>query len=301
MIGIYFKDRYAEYPFDNEYYVDSYSELISVIEEKGLEYRIVRGKETYLGDGNFSESWLMKDRKLVEAGAARVSVIYNKGRFEFDDIRVVTDPWIDQVTMDKNKLAQMVGEASPSTYLVKDHNSLEELLDKYFEKDEVLVLKPNKGSSGRGVVIGTCDEVLAQAKIDEEHVLQKLIDSSCGYKDLVSGVHDFRVIMVNGELMYGVIRIPKKGSLLTNFAQGATRHVLEKHEVPSEFKLFAKGLDDKLFAQSRVHRALAYDCMNTPEGIRLVEINGSVGLDKTFGSPSVRNFHEALVDILIAD
>ncbi len=300
MIGIFFKDRYDIYPFGDKYYVDAYSELIQAILDKGHEYRILRGSETYLGNGHFSESWLMNDGAFIEAGEVKVKVIYNKGRFGFDDIRVVTDPWIDQLTMDKFMLAEKVGEASPKTFLLRNQNDLEKVVSQNFDRNEVAVFKPNKGSSGREVLIGTVEDILEKAEFfDDEYVVQKLIDSSCGFKDIVDGVHDFRLIMVNGELMYGVLRIPKKGSLLTNFAQGATRHVFEKNDVPVEFVEFAKKLEEKLFSENPVQRILAYDCMNTREGIKLVEVNGSVGLDKTFGSPSVRAFHESLVDVLI--
>lgn len=305
-IAVFFKQKGEEsYPLNKDYFRSSYKQLNQLVESLGHELLIVRHEDSYLGAGKFNEAWKLVGNEVKSVGPVEVDVVYNKGRFPFDDVPVFGGKELEKLAVDKQAVHNLLPDLSPKSFLVNTEDEYRKCFSEEFgtNVDELIVVKPNTGASGRQVEIKTAKEHLETVpeNINEGFVIQEFLDNTGGVEGVTPGAHDIRIILFNGELQYGVVRIPAEGSLLTNFMQGATRRVLVPDDVPADFLAFAKKIDEIAFASVEDNRLLAIDCMLTPKGLRLVEVNNSVGLDvwEDENDPTY-GLHCKLVEVLVS-
>jgi len=236
-IAVFFKHpNIKDYPFTKREYWNSYRELDSEIQKAGGEFYIVRDNSTYLGNGEFSKSWQFKNDDLIETGRIKVDKIYDKGEFETDGkVDVLNNEFINEVCTNKYKTYQLFEEFCPKTFLVKNENEFLEAL-KYL-RDEKKVIKPIDGEEGCDVFIGD-DEYLKNCKYKFPMLVQEFLDTSDGIPGIYKGIHDLRLVFINGEIIYSFYRTPPAGKLLANVAQGGKLILIPKEKIPNQvFKI----------------------------------------------------------------
>lgn len=97
--------------------------------------------------------------------------------------------------------------------------------------ETLVVVKPERGNSGEGILIGNKAVVLEQATFPT--LVQEFIDSSHGIPGVMEGLHDLRLIYCDETLVYAYYRTPKVGSFLANVAQGGKQTMVAAENVPS--------------------------------------------------------------------
>ena len=132
---------------------------------------------------------------------------------------------------DKFATAKEFKDISPKTFLV---NNLKELKKAVKEIDtNKIIIKPREGVQGIGAGLFTKDKL--PKKIDKEVVVQEFIDSSDGIKELgIKGIHDLRVILLNGKIDHSYVRLAEKGDFRSNCAKGGSKIFVDNDKIPKD-------------------------------------------------------------------
>jgi glutathione synthase/RimK-type ligase-like ATP-grasp enzyme len=182
--------------------------------------------------------------------------------------------------------------------IVHNPEDIERLLTEI--KTETKVFKPIKGWGGSGILISDDDQEIikhAQNKALYPAILQEFIDSSKGIHGVIDGLHDFRVIVVNGRIVMTSVRQPKEGSRLANVAQGGSLLEVPIEKLPDSAKEMVYKIDKKLAIYK--NRIYSVD-MVFSEGKKpyLVELNSWPGFNPTKNSIGAKRYIQSVADLL---
>jgi len=204
-----------------------------------------RGFEMYIGSGldsfekNLTFSNVLRyngEIFIQEKEKIKVDAVYDRsGGLYFPPKRldkVLNKLDFKELCADKNATYLLLKDFMPKNFEIKNQEELQQAL-KDFSKKEFAVLKPVNDFGGKGIIIGEIGEI-AKAKIEtgKRYVLQQFIDTSAGIPDVVDGMHDLRIIIVNGKIIMAHVREPKKGSYLANVSAGGSIKEVELSKVP---------------------------------------------------------------------
>ncbi|MDQ5951750.1 MAG: hypothetical protein QG639_1031 [Patescibacteria group bacterium] len=287
-----------DYPLSSPDYWSVYSEIAQEISKKGGLFYVVRGQETYKGKGRFTQSWNFNGDSLKEAGEVIVDVIYDKGRFERDGtLPVLNCRKIQDICVDKWKMYTTFPEYCPTTVLVESAEHLAENLSQL--TTDSVVFKPQSGAEGEGVLIQTKPSLVEQAaELTYPAVVSNFLDTADGIPGIMSGVHDLRVMLVDGEIAYCSYRVPPEGGLLANVAQGGELVVVEAKELPAEIVEITHEVDQRMaFCE---HRFYCIDFGYTPGGPKIIEMNSEMGMMPNSYHPVFVTLKQKLADLLLS-
>jgi RimK-like ATP-grasp domain len=294
-IGVFFDaPGYDEYPFDQEEYVGSYIELATELHNRGGRFYIVRSQKTFLGGNRFSGGWVFDGKGFTPVkGPVDLDLVYDKGHFVADAKSVVlNERELDDLCVDKWKTVTMFPQHSPRTKLVNNDAELRTALDE-LARDKV-VFKPTDGEEGKGVIIGSKDDVLGSEKAFPA-LVQEFIDTSGGIPGIASGIHDLRLHSICGDMVLAYVRIPAPGKLVANVSQGGS----ETEVKPGAMEIF-RDIDKHLSRFKR--RAYCIDLGLGKDGAwKVIELNSKPGLSYDWRGGGYRLFKQKLVDVFLAD
>jgi hypothetical protein len=201
--------KITDYPLSKPDYFQSYKELSNEVELLGEDFYIVRHQSTYKGTGVFSKSWKYVGDSLNETGEVKVDVVYDKGEFKSDgNVKVLNCDFINELCTDKWIMYQKYKEYCPRTWLVQSNEELQKALQSV--STDIAVIKPVDGEEGIDVYIDSPKKLLAQ-HYNFPVLIQEFIDTSSGVPNIVDGLHDFRIAILNGEIIYSYYRTPPQG------------------------------------------------------------------------------------------
>lgn len=142
-------------------------------------------------------------------------------------------------------------------------------------RSESIVLKPTRGSGGKGVRILTREKA-RRAHIKEPYVVQPFIDSSRGIPGVHSGIHDLRLLLLGNKIFHAYIRTSAPGSMLCNVSQGGRQFGIPLSQVPEDVKKIAKKFQIA-FSQFR-NTFYSVDFIYGKNGPKVIELNSMPGL-----------------------
>ena len=295
-VAVYFQYAGAyDYPFDEARYLNSHRQLSEKIDALGGTYWIVRHPDTYLGKGRFSKSWRFIGGDLVESGPVTADVIYDKGRFDAADFKTVFNcPAINDLCTDKWETYKRFEALSPPTFLARDGDEYREALAQV--PGDTVVVKPIAGLQGQGVHIRP-RAALDTCPIPFPAIVQAFLETKDGIPDLVRGIHDFRITMLNGEVICALIRTPPPGKLVAAVARGADMQMIERSAIPQPFLDMAYHVDQAVAEHGP--RLISIDMAMTPEGCRLIELNSRVALREDEIDPAFAELKRQLARVLV--
>ena len=162
-----------------------------------------------------------------------------------NDVFIMND--LDGLRIANNKLypASFSGEAArfiPSTHVSKSQEYLEQVLEE--SQTEKMTMKPLNGYGGRGVIV-----VEKNAQQNFRSLLDFYIGSEHGnyviLQEYVTGAEqgDVRILMLNGEAIGAMRRVPNAKDLRSNIHAGGRE---EKHSLSKEEKNLCKALGPQL-------------------------------------------------------
>jgi glutathione synthase/RimK-type ligase-like ATP-grasp enzyme len=264
--------------FEKESYWEAYSDLLLSLRDRGVRAYFAADNATYLGDGLFSEAYTFsKHVRPVEMQRecdVRADLVYDRGGFAGEDIRVMNPKEITLLGNDKRLMYEIFEKFQPFSATCYDRAELDRALQQI--KTDRVVVKDPTGYGGAGVHIGTREEVLKKIKgADYPLLAQEFMDTSVGIPGIVEGVHDLRLELVGGKIAACYIRSPKKGELRANVALGGTARYLSMDEIPARAVYLSKRIDAYFRGLPRHY---AIDFARSARGWKLIELNARPGL-----------------------
>jgi predicted ATP-grasp superfamily ATP-dependent carboligase len=238
------------YPFNYPDFLSAYKKLTVRCAENNIRFCIVRGQESYLGTMKFSHGWEFKGEDLIDIPQEiTADLIYMKSRAEAlktgPNDNILSDPRLDDICRDKLTSYDYFKKFMKACVPVRAEDWQEQIAKLTTEK---IVLKPVHGDSGEGIIFSTKSEFNFDIlpKDGDTYLAQEFLDSSAGVAGIMTGRHDMRFVMANGEPVVAYIRAAKEGSMLSNTAQGATVVAIDLNQVPAECFEIAKTVDKQL-------------------------------------------------------
>lgn len=151
---------------------------------------------------------------------------------------------------------------TPSTHVSKNADYLLRVIEE--SKQDRMILKPLNGYGGSGVIT-----IEKAAKSSIKSLLQYYIGDDKNYvilQEYVEGAEkgDVRILMLNGEPIGAMKRVPQSGEVRANVHAGGTVH---KHSLSKEEKLLCKHIGPKL-----VRDGLYFVGLDVING-KLIEVN----------------------------
>ncbi len=249
-----------------------------------------------LEKGLFNKSWAYRDGRWIKSeepikpdlvfdkvGGIRDYELFDLKMRMSKDIKIFNHP-LFRVLCD-NKLAQymMLGEFMPKSFLAINESEFDEMIEKV--SSEKVVLKPLYGSGGFGILITEKNDINKNT-IEYPVLIQEFIENERGIPGFSNegDVADLRMVFFNHKLRYAISRVAKKGSLFTNFHQGANAVMVPEDKIPENAKKIAEKIVNKLIVFKEAQYSL--DFMFTKDNKPLlIEMNTTPGVDllKEFG------------------
>ncbi|NEO74592.1 ATP-grasp domain-containing protein [Moorena sp. SIO3H5] len=284
------------YPFTKKKYIRHIAQLGEAIEACGANFRVVRHQSSYLGSGEFSQSWELRDGQVIETGPVKADVIFDKGLFSSDGtIPVLNCQEINEICTNKYKTFQLFSDYSPQSYLVNTQEEFFEALDKI--PGQYKVVKPLDGLEGRNVHIGDND-FLKKQDCPYPLLVQEFIDSRSGIPGIVNGVHDFRVALLNGEIVHAIVRTPPSGELVASVTQGGEMFVVEIELIPSTVFELVEHIEKHMVQYG--NRFYGIDLAIVDGQPKIIELNSRVSIWDNQQHEVFASTKRKLAEVLVA-
>lgn len=282
-LAVYFSDEdKMGYPFHKKEYFASYNKLSLLLSEREIQMVIVRGS-SYLGNGQFSHGWRFIDNQLVSIPSSiKSTIIWNRDDKNtipnITDHPIINSMELDKLCVDKKKTAEFFPQFSPKTKVLSSYEELSEVLETWqLKSEDLVVLKKNFETEGNGIFIQPVSEITIDLYDDWNGIIvQKFCDSSGGIPELVTGLHDIRVTVMNSKIAESYIRTPAPGKLLANTALGGSYFYIKTEKIPAKLQRLVKKIDDQL--SHFPMRLYAADFFLSNKGWRLIELNSRPGM-----------------------
>ncbi len=174
-------------------------------------------------------------------------------------------------------------------------NNYEEILENSKRiTSKIRVLKPQNGTRSQGIFIQ--EHIPEKEKIDicfYPYLLQEFFDTSWWFYSY-PGLHDFRVILLNGEIIGKFLRQPEKWKYTANSFRKWKLINLKNFLIPKEMQEIIKQIES--YCKKRyLHRYYSIDFWIGPNReIKIFEMNSAPGLTsphiaKTLGNYIAKN------------
>jgi len=198
--------------------------------------KIFIGRFDWYSDGRFQKAYSFDGENWEKLNDVEIDVVFDKYRFdeqtiglkkEIDDRHPVLNSFeVEQICKDKLLAYEKFPENHPETREATLEN-VEKMLKKYGK----VVVKPLAAHAGEGVEI--IDDI-SEFDESEGKIVQQFVDSGSGIEKLnIEGVHDLRVVVVDGKPVLSYIRQPESG-YIANVAQGGTMEFVKLKMCPKK-------------------------------------------------------------------
>lgn len=291
------KPGYDEYPFDHEEYVIAYHDLAPMIVARGARFAIVRDQKTYKGNNVFAGYWLFENGTFVRHDDdVEADLIYDKGHFVPDEsARMSNDRELTDICTDKFRTVREFPSLNPKTFLVHNKEELHQSLAD-IPTDAFVVAKPVDLEEGIGVIIANPAKV-EEAVTKFPYLVQEFIDTSGGIPGIVDGMHDLRMVVIEGDIVVSYIRTPPPGKMTANVSQGGQEIEVLPEQLPAEAKAIVEEVD-KVFSKF-ARRAYSVDVGRNKDGSwKIIELNAKTGLSPASKGKHYERFLNRLADVL---
>lgn len=304
-IVVYFSDL-REGPDPFELYPstrDSFYSLFQRGKESGLDMYVASGRKRYVGEGTFLNPLFYTGDRFVEQTKVVADAVYDRSiglEFPPADIeqRVLNCITFKELCHDKGRMYDVLSEWMPHTQQFQTREQLEVILQA-LPATERFVIKPFDGYKGKGVCIDL-PAVLRQYPIEQgkTYLLQEFVETADGVGELIQDRHDFRIIIVNGQIVQSYFRIPKEDSLFANLAQGGRLQEVELQDIPIAVKQIVQKV------QERIDKRFSYPLYSIDFGVNkekpfIFELNDVIGFPPAPLKPeNSMRFIQGIIDSL---
>lgn len=228
--------------------------------------------------------WIPYEWDIVEADLVIGFNIPKKVTRIFDTIR--------EISHDKTILESLFPEYTLPSIRCENYEDIEKNFHSI--QTQLKVLKPIKWTRSKGIFIW--ENIPQKEEIWEEYfpyILQEFFDTSGGFYDF-PWLHDFRVVMLDGQIIWKFLRQPESGKYTANSFRRWWFINLKDWEIPKELQKIIFEIET--YCEKRfTHRYYSIDFgMWTNQELKIFEINSAPGLTNdalaaTLGSYIAKN------------
>lgn len=221
-------------PFKKDHINTTYEYFTNLAAQRDSNVFIARFD--WYSEGKLQKAYRFDGENWNKIEDIKVDIVFDKYKFDNETVGlkkeikenhpVLNSFEVEKLCKDKLLAYERFPENHPETREGTLEN-VEEMLDKYSK----VVVKPVSAHAGEGVEI--IDDI---SEFDEEgeRIVQQFIDSSSGIEQLgIEGIHDLRVVVVDGEPVLSYFRQPESG-FVANVAQGGSMEFVALEDVPEE-------------------------------------------------------------------
>lgn len=169
----------------------------------------------------------------------------------------------------------------PDTLISEDLNEIQNFIKKY----KFTILKPLYGNGGEGI------EKVTKGSLKNKSIIQRMIKKYKGaiiaqkfIKEISQG--DRRIILIDGEYVGSVARIPKKGSIKANFHAGGSAQrsglVFKDRKICSKLKPYLKKKGLFFTGIDAIGNYLTEINVTSPTGMQEINRLDNTRLEKIF-------------------
>lgn len=284
-----------------------YLRLLELCQKEGWEVYVL-SKKTYQGGNVFNGAWLFNNGEFTrEEKLLNIDLVFDwTGNMEFPpanepNLKVVNTRPFKELCADKWKMYQKLQEYMPTTFWIGEKDNLKTVLPKI--KTDWIVVKPVNGLKGKGVYVGDRGKAVNFDFDDRfhEYIAQEFIDTSNGISGITPGLHDLRIVVVNNQIVWSHVRVPKKGTYKANVGQGGFLTEIDYTMVPAGIKEIVSDVSNTFYGQYD-NPIYSIDFGVGKDGIpKIFEINDQIGFPlwemksrDNFLSALIQNFKEKL-------
>ena len=286
-----------------------YIRFLEFCQRKGWNVFVLTRK-TYLGKGVFKGGWAFekkrKNKLELTKEILKMDLIYDKtGGTKFPppnepDLRIVDSREFKVFCWDKWAVYQKIGEYMPQTFWVGNKENLAKVLLKI--KTDWVVLKPYNGLKGIGIFIGPKEKAsgFEFLKNYPKYIAQEFVDTSGGIPGIVNGLHDLRVVVINGKIVWSHVRTPSIGSFEANVARGGKIKEVACSKLPDSIKKITRRIANRFYKEFD-NPVFSLDFGMEEKGPLIFEINDQIGFPlwrmkarDTFLNELIKNFAQKL-------
>lgn len=228
--------------------------FISDIAKKlGLHFVLVSAN-FQLKNGGFSEYIeFVKWEYITIRGEIIPDFLWNRVSWGWSYLTYKTESYlfpsnkILEISQNKYLMYRYLHKYMPKTFLLRDFLENISIRDAIGEQ---VVLKPVNSSWWAWVEFYSVSDLV---NVTEKHmwlgyllIVQEFLDFSHWIPWIVEGMHDFRLVFVNGELSYTSLRTPAQWLKKSNVGSGWTESIISKDKVPPDLMELAKNIIDDL-------------------------------------------------------
>lgn len=222
----------SDQPFNKDWKSKDYATYVELFDDKNIEMYVAEYR--WLNKDNLEKAWFWDGGEWRKKTNVQVDLVYdlfrhNKKKMKLkkklqEHVTLINDPEVADLCQDKLKTYREFPDHVPETKKA-DKENIQSLLDKYGE----VVLKPRYGSSGEGI-----ERIKSVKEFDnqEDMLVQRFVSKPQLPEFDINKFHDLRIIIINGEIVGGYLRLPKGDEFLSNVAKGASVKYLEKDKIP---------------------------------------------------------------------
>ncbi len=264
------------YPLTNNWFFESYAEILENIEKEWIKWVIVRGK-SYLWNWRFQcyFIWNWRAYEKIEE-EIKLDLLWNRDSEntipKIEDLPVLNYFEFDEICRDKIITANMFSYIQPQTILLNDYNDYLKNISKI--KTDYVVLKPRFWEWCKWVNILKRNDITEELYESwKDIIMQNFMDSSLWIPWMVEGIHELQIYCINWEYSGSRMKIPAKWQLVASLAWEFRWKAfpVKKSDIPKIVFEELQKIDSKFEKfDMRVYRA---DFMNTKDWYKIVELN----------------------------
>ena len=277
---IYLSKEYnwkLSYPFEfhNARLQNQIEDFISVFPQDKVDIYYAQTHKSHIQNNDFivqfykwEYTWVACNRKIT------ADFVY--GSYIPQSVTHKLDASLKKLFIDKVQIENIFQNHALSSIICPSYEDIQ----KYFWKIQspFKVLKPQYGTRGRWIFIQ--EHIPQKKEITEDlypYILQEFFDTSRGIFGY-HWYHDFRVIILNGSIIWKVLRQPENSWFISNTAQSGTVIDLENFWIPESIECIIDEVDDYLWKLSK-ERFYSIDFWVWISGeIKIFEMNGNPAL-----------------------
>ncbi|MBI2971865.1 MAG: hypothetical protein HYY37_05590 [Candidatus Aenigmarchaeota archaeon] len=223
-IGILYNDVdgiFLKRPFSAPYSLAAYRKFSEIAAERG--FKVAVAKPGWYAGNKLALSWNLLTERVERS--VPVDFIFDRC-LSFSDahrtfmrrlrnslnrtLPLVNHPFIEGACTDKRRTHALFSRFMPATCLrYRDLRAI---------RSPTVVVKPRFGFGGRGVRVVSKERLRS---LPRGALAQEFIDTSAGMRGMYHGVHDLRVVMLDGRVADFYLRVPRHG-FISNISRGGS-------------------------------------------------------------------------------
>lgn len=294
-------DRQIEYgsqnPLSDEELTRTYEIFSEIASSKGGEVHLAYFED--MGRDGLKCSTSYESGEWRKREDIKVDAVYDKYKFEKDtkdlkkrinsDYHVINKYELERICKDKLLTYHNFDTPVPETRVATKTN-----IEKMLSNGGKVVLKPRYDLGGKGVRLLKSTEEFER---ESNQIVQRYIDASGGLEDMeVEGVHDLRVLVVNGSPEAAYFRLADEG-FISNVSKGGTIKHVELDKLPEVVFEVVEEISDTLdkWNPSYYSVDMVFDREKKPQ---VLELNSKPALN-FHGDESIKSWKKPVMEKLV--